>query len=571
MRSSDAAPRIVVGEGVDVALDPLALGEAATISGSLIDADGEPVGGGVYLYDADGSQVSTAYASSDGEFTFTDVWPGQYTIAGFAGSDRFKETWLGNTTSIETADRITVTAGEASGAHTITMLAREGGPVTGRVVTHDGTAGVADIVVDADYNEATTGENGTFSSAFVPKGSYPVTLRGNNVHLCGPGLALRCAPSSLVVGDHGAPDVTFTLPELGSISGHLSGPAGAEVPWALAWLEDADGQEMAWAIPSLGNFTFATVPYGTYTLVAIADGLARASTSVTVDGTETQDLSFGAKHTISGTVTMEAPAEWMSVELIDPKTGDLVDSVDFGQLDAGAVTYTFDNVNDQEQYWIRATADRGREVWYHDADTPRSATKVAAGGADVVGIDLTLAAPADWYTVSGTVTAPAGATISDRFEVCFDTPDHDDGTGYGDCTAPAADGSYALTVPEGKYVATVSPPAPLGLVRAEKAVEIIDDTTVNFELVTGGSLSGRLVGSGGAGIEGEVTVSAGTSSLWSDTDAYGFWTIDAIPPGDVTIAASADGFADYHSATPLTVVAGQDNGAGTQVLTAAGT
>jgi hypothetical protein len=93
---------------------------------------------------------------------------------------------------------------------------------------------------------------------------------------------------------------------------------------------------------------------------------------------------------------------------------------------------------------------------------------------------------------------------------------------------------------------------------------------VDFDLIAGGSLSGRLVDSSTVGIEGEVTVSSGSARFWTDTDAYGFWTADAIPAGEVSIAASADGFSDYHSVTPLTVVAGQDNDAGTQELTAAG-
>lgn len=570
VKSSDEAPRIVVGEDGDVVVDTFALARAATISGDLTDADGDPVGGNVYLYDANDSQVDSVYVSASGQYSFSDVWPGRYTIRGSNSSGAFKTTWLGDTTSIETADRITVAEGESSDGHTITMVARAGGPVTGRVVAHDGTTGVAGIEVAAEYADAATGDDGSFSMPFVPQGTYPVTLSSGNVELCGSELALKCEPASLVVDDHGTSDVTFTLPELGSVTGHLSGPAGVTLSDPSVWLVDATGQEVTWGDPSSGTFTLTSIPFGTYTLVATADGLARTSTPVVVDGTETQDLVLGVKHTISGTVTLEAPVEWMNVELIDPKTGDLVDRVEFGESDSGALSYTFDNVNDGEQYWIRAMADRGREVWYQDADTPRSATKVVASGADVVGIDLTLAAPTDWHTVTGVVTVPNGVTVSDRFDVCLDTPDHDDGSGYGDCTSPAADGSYALTVPGGRYTATVSPPAPLGLVRAEKSIDVTDDATVDFELSAGGSLSGRLADSGGNGVEGDVTASNGTSSAWADTDAYGFWTIDGVPAGNVSIAATADGFAEYHSAAPLTVVAGQDNDAGTQVLTASG-
>jgi protocatechuate 3,4-dioxygenase beta subunit len=289
-----AAQRIKVVAGqeasaIDFSLVP---GRAATISGTVVSADGSPLAGATVgvTQEVTGpggssmSMIGNTRAGADGTFKIRDVSPGQYILRASGGeSERGSQTASLN---------LSVTGADIDG---LILGADAGGLITGRVVTDSGvplsgspptvTASSATFerspltVLPAE--DGKVGADGRFlrraatGPAFIRIGGLPLGWALKSVSIGGQDITT--APVEIRAGQT-LSDVTIVisnrLPEVtGQVSDQNGRPADGPVLLFPAdqerWHEAADAVRSARADQS-GKFRFDRVRPGDYLIVAVA-------------------------------------------------------------------------------------------------------------------------------------------------------------------------------------------------------------------------------------------------------------------------------------------------------------
>jgi hypothetical protein len=107
--SSGTATLVVVGSGVDVAIDAQLAGAGRILGTVSKDSGGPAVNGAVTAYDADGVQRGSIY-SSDGTYTLDSLAPGAYTLW-FQGFDGTFDEVYNNVASVALGTPVSVAAG----------------------------------------------------------------------------------------------------------------------------------------------------------------------------------------------------------------------------------------------------------------------------------------------------------------------------------------------------------------------------------------------------------------------------------------------------------------------------
>jgi len=558
---------VAVGDGKQVTAD-FRLQRPATLSGTLLKAGGAQLSGCVTLYTKDGDDVKEACADLSGIFSFTSVRPGTYTIQGY--QDGYRDTWLGDVASMSKATWFTLADGEAATGKVITLQPLPGGTVSGTVKLSDGTAAKGlEIALlsddEEDPDEVSVGADGSYDVGRVPSGTYSVRMYWEG-RICGPDYAAQCSMATVTVGTTDQ-TVDFVLANLGSVSGSLTGADGNAVDWAELHLTDATDEKIAYVdLERESDFTFAHVPFGTYTLSAEANDSIIHRT-VVVDGPETQNLQFVTGHSITGTIHTTSADYYANVRAIDPVTGETLahDDVEVEGNDVD-LSYELRHLPPGD-YLIYVSSDAG-DLWYPAASNPRQASPVTITNADRTGVDFTVAAPSGWATVTGTLRLPAGVTADSRYDypqLEFRSDDH-----YYEVEA-GADGSYRLSMALGDYHVRIDGSDELGTAGQESDLTISGDTTLDFTLAAAGSMIGQVVDGNDVGIEAAwVTVTAADGSkVDTETDQWGFWTLNPVPVGANSLKIEASGYRNY-TASGISVTAGAEVNTGKQVMTGAG-
>lgn len=576
-----ASRTVKLPEGAQLTGQDLVMQRPATVSGTLTDEHGNPVSGYVELVastDDEDDYTSWDSAGSNGRFEFDWVPSGSYTILAY--SDDFQDTWLGGKASRADATWFPVDAGSTVTDQNIQFAALGGVTVSGTVRTHGGqpASGISvNLTGDDDdaYAFASTDATGAYSAAHVDPGTYSAYLEWDSTTICAPWLTLHCSPDTVTVGDAAVTGKDFTLPQLGSISGTVTGPDSSD--YAYVYLTDGTDEEIAETYVDGGSGTYRIdhVPYGTYTLSVGGDDMPESSRTITVAGDDTNgDIGYSAGHSISGTIHNASGEDWIDIRAFDSKTGDRMSSTELSPDGADDVDYTLTGLSTGDYLLYVETATL--KVWYlngtSNASSAKKSTPVSVANADVTGKDFTLAASAGSLAkVSGTLRLPTGVTVGDSDdypELSFVNAD----TGDGYSPQIRDDGSYQVKLPLGVYQATIARSDYLGTARQEQTVDVRADKTVDFTLTLGGSLSGRVVDADGLGIEDAkvtATTAAGVPTT-EHTDAWGFWRIPSVASGQVSLAVTASGYVSYSSSTPYSVTDEEETDTGTVTLKEAG-
>jgi len=555
---------LTVKEGAAVSAD-VTLTVGITVSGRLLDSDGNPIGGTAVLSEKATGATTEDWVAADGTYTFTDLWPGTFTVK--ASATGHIDTWLGDKADEDGATWRELASGDTSEGNDITLPTRPVHVVSGTVSDTAGNPAGQLTVRLGDYEALPTDADGHFSVVVEDAGTHDVAINAGAGLVCG-GDAHACPVASVTVPAVGDVEVALRVPLLGSLAGAITVPEGMSVDWGDLSLVNANGTTMAdFTFEGSTDYFLAAVPQGVYSLEAYGDGFAPYRASVTVDGAVTRDILISDGFTVAGTITVPQQEGWVEAVAVDPATGNQLASYWVEGPVSGAVGYTLAHLA-PGSYVIGAEAKSGGWTWYPGGSDTRGATPVAISTANVTGIDFSATTIANLVHVVGSVKLLGGGvipadndfTVSYRNQVTSKT--------YSMWTG--ALGAYQFDVPTGDYVVRVSASEELGTAPFSEQLEVTAPLSHDITVVPGGTLVGRLVDGDGLAVDGRVwATQAGVTMGDARADGWGFWSVGSLPAGEVELHAAAADFTDAALGT-FAITPGVTTDVGAKVLTAAG-
>ena len=486
------------------------------ITGTVSPAAAEVI---VQLYDANNVFIASVVADASGNFAFSGLAPGNYTLVASAPSFSSQAVGASVAANETTATSITLTPDPAT--------------ISGRITSTEGQPLTNAVVKVLDSNETVLGigftdADGNYSVGNLPPGSLVVTISANGFGNAVGGVTL--SPGEEKTG------VNFQLqPNPGSISGQITNAATGEVIASANVLvrSATDGTVATTAASSpFGNFLIEDISPGSYNVVVSAEGFGTSSTGVNVERDQTASASL-ALSPLTGNI-----AGQIQDEAGNPITGNniQVKLFDRNQVLLQTVlansdgSFTFFNLP-PGNYTINATADRfasssiGVNVQANETSTA-TVTLTALSAALVVRVvnavtSVGIAGSTVKVTNSSEVILGMGITDGEGFSTIENQP-------AGNVTISASAESFGTD-----SVGAILRPG--------------ETTDVTLRLTPNpGSLSGRVTNlDTGEPIPGaSVNVFDSTQALVSAvlTDTQGNYLVTGLTPGRYTAVAAADGF-----------------------------
>lgn len=305
-------------------------GDGASVSGTVVDSEGEPIETQTTVElrlnntDADNNTVDT----EDGEFQFDNVGRGSYTVS--VSSDKF------------VYENQEVMISEDSAESTDITIEPSHGIVTGDVTADDTSVNATITLVNG--TGATVDETNDSSFEFeVPlTGAHYLEVTRNGYE-----------PVNQSIDSFGEQSITLTsAPETqtGSLSGAVvnTETKDAIIGATVEVIDTDDSTEMG-----VNNYSIDGLSPGEYTVRISADDYASRNQSVTITSSGTErDFELGAPASASGTITNESddPLDEATVTLVRRE-----DNQDIAQTTTGSDgTYRFSSVSFGE-YQIEVT------------------------------------------------------------------------------------------------------------------------------------------------------------------------------------------------------------------------
>ena len=546
--------------------------EGATVSGTVaVEATASDASGVTQVaFSVDGTPIGTDTNGTNG-------WSVSWNSATVADGLRTVTATATDTTAHTASDSNAVTVANAVTAPLVTVTApAEDALVSGTVAVHasavSGTA-VTRVAFEVDGTPIGTDTNGadgwsvSWNSATVADGARTVTATATDT------LEQTGSDSNGITVDNTDPTVTLTAPAEGAtVSGTTTLQATAtdasgvtQVAFSVNGTPigtDTNGTN-GWSV----SWNSATVADGARTLTATAtDGAANTgsdSNGVTVDNTDpTVTLTAPAEGaTVSGTTTLQATATDASgVTQVAFSVNGTPIGTDTNGTDGWSVSWNSATVADGART-LTATATDGA------ANTGSDSNGVTVDNTDPT---VTLTAPAEGATVSGTTTLQATATdASGVTQVAFSV----NGTPIGTDTNGTNGWSVSwntTTVADGAHTVTATATDGLGHTGSDSNSVTVDNTAPAVSVVSPAA---------GSVVEGTVSVEAlaldaGTvssvqffvdgASIGTDTNGTNGWSVPwnttTVADGshDVTATAS-DAGGNVSTSAPVQVTVDNPN------------
>ncbi len=430
------------------------------------------------------------------------------------------------------------------------------GIISGYVYESDGTTPIVDLHVsaqDSTTREWMGGDNTNnlgFYSITVPTGTYDVNTCSN----CGDTSLpfVNQTKNSISVTAPDTTTVNFSLSTGGAISGYVYESDGTPIVDLRVYAEDSTtGQWMGGDNTNNLGFYSITVPTGTYDVNTCSNcgdtslpfvNETKNSISVSDPNVATVDFTLSSGGTISGTVYEDdgvTPIQNFRIEANLWATGNYAGGTSTDEL--GNYTLRLDPGN----YKVRtcATCEDSPYVdeYYNNSDWNNAAKVEVNLDTDTPDIDFQLSSGG---SISGTVFEDDGVTPIQnlRIEAQDSTTGNNAGGTYTD-----ASGDYTLYLNPGSFkVSTCASCDNFPYVdehyddsnwdnAAEVEVTLGNDTpNIDFELISGGTISGTVVESDGTTpIDGmwvrAVELSTGNQVSGASTNSNGDFTINIAP------------------------------------------
>ena len=468
---------------------------SGTISGPVVAGIAVSLGG---------DATSTTATDSAGNYTFTGLASGNYTVTPTAQGYTFSPL----------ARAVVVAGASLTGENFTSAVAHF---VSGRVAT--ASAGLPGVTVTMDGKAATTTDAmGSYAFSSLPNGTY-VLVPGLEGYVFSPtSLTATVAGANSVGNDFlASPNAAPTH----SISGAVSGAAGQTVTLTLSGAAAATT-----ATDSSGNFSFPGLVNGSYTVTPSLAGstFTPPSAAVTVNGTDVSGVNFAAQggaYLVSGKVTLSGVGLPGVAVTLNGTTTVSTDST-------GA--YSFPGLSNGTYEVVPALAGY--------VFSPSSLTATVSGASST---GDNFAATLLTYGISGSVSGAArqGVTV----------------------TLGGAKSASTLTGPSGNYsfsglangAYTVTPSLSGGYVFTPSTLSVtVSGASVpnqNFTDLGANTVSGK-VAVAGVGLPGVTVTLNGTTAV--TTDSTGSYFIQGLPNGTYGLVPSLSGY--VFSPVSLTIV-----------------
>ncbi len=533
--------------GVDFSLTA-----GGSISGT-VTYGGSPVANAhVECWNHEGMGWGNDWTESDGTYTITGLSSGVYEIE--VRSD-------GTTTYASDPQTVTVVAGQETTG--VNFVLSAGASISG-TVTYGGSA-VTNMRVEcwneqgSGWGDDETASDGTYTITGLSAGTYRVKVR-NDWDPTGAAATSNYAADEIVVILTEGQQVTgidFALTLGGTISGTVTDASGAVSHLRLeahcencdSWGEAMTSETGEYSITGLSTGTYRVgihIEWGSTTNYATEE-----QTVSVVEGQETTgvDFALATGGSISGTVT------YNGVAVANTNVGAWCESTETAGCGGGGAMTESDGT-----YTISGLMSGTYHVDVHSGDSGTNYASeeiivtVTAGQA-VTGVDFAMTTGG---SISGTVTASGTAVANIRVECWMEN-----GAGWGDAWT-SSDGTFTITgLSTGTYHVQIrASDSDMNYASEEQVVSVTagqETSGVNFNLSTGGSISGTVTYSGGSGasdimVEAHKEMEHGWGNAWTASD--GTYTITGLTSGTYRVEI----FSDY-AAQPQTVTV--DTGADT--------
>jgi hypothetical protein len=567
--SSDATAVAVTSASaanIDVQM-PVAYGVSGTVTGT--GSVPLPV---IQVTLSSGAYEVTTFTEPDGTY-MTGVPNGTYTVSFYDQVQTYAFGYWslgGFTTDLDSASPLVVASADRTG---INVQLPKNPQITG-TVTGVGGVPLANITVKADddanyltqVNSVSTAANGSYSLP-VPAGSYrvefsdPASIYAGGFYSTGGYTADVDSSSVVAVTTSDVPGINVTLPRAVHIKGALKGPGGVAAPGMDVSVEGPSGSY--WGTSGLGGAYSIAVTPGVYQL-AVRDGRSTPTYPDGYAGTSgfTMDPGAAAAYVVT---TADVTANLALPKMVRIK-GKVTRSGGAGIAGIwvfSSAGYSARTAPDGT-YSLPVPPSRNWSVQYYDPAgkytsgfyrstgftlDPNMAGSISVGTSNVSGYNVVL--PAN-HRISGKVTGPGGTGIAG---ISVEA----DSLTYSSMVETAADGTFSVGVPSGRYTLAFSDNNStysrgyLGVAgyssNTSRTISVGSSNVAgaNVEIPIAAAVTGRVTAVGGGGLGGIVVMAIPapytlTSSLWASVRSYdtttaadGTYTLH-LPPGAYVVS-----------------------------------
>jgi hypothetical protein len=572
------ATGVAVGQGETRAGVDAELSASGGISGTVTSASSQAglAGVEVTVYDSGEDPVASVQTAANGTYTVPGLPAGDYEVEFSPTSGNYLSQFYSGKATLAEAGKVAVTAGASTGPIDATLAA--GGEISGTVYKPGGAVGAPGVEVavyessseNKFVGSATTTDNGTYTVAGLPTGSYDVRFTALESeypageyapqYYDGASTLAEATAVAVTAGADKSP-INATLAAPGAIAGKVTAAAtsGALSGVVVKIYDLEDDYVTSAETTATGEYIVSGLAGGEYKVEFVPSAaylpqyykgvpLYSEATVVTVKDGKTQsgiDAALAKPGTIAGTVT-SAAASKADLQGVEVKVFDAAGAYVTSAETAAAGTYKVEGLAAGE-YEVRFLPSSGNYApqYYQDKSTLATATKVTVtAGATTSPISAELATGGQ---ITGTVTDAvthdtlahvqvavyeAGIRVATA-ETASGGTYTVSGLGTGNYEVEfSAPGGYLPQFWEGKD--TLTEATAVAVTAGDPAHSGIDAALAPAY----GSLSGTVTGAGGVPLEHvEVKVydSADSYVASAETTANGTYTVAGLAPGNYEV------------------------------------
>jgi PKD repeat protein len=544
----DSATRVETGRtDVDFHLET-----GASISGTVRDADGNPVPGlDVLAWSSAGAGEGAAQTDNAGTFSISDLPATNDYIVSVFPMDAPVQYYNGKTMA-DDADLLNLATGNVQG---IDFTLKKGAEVSGQLTLSDGSPAPAGITVyvwseaTGTGGEVTTNENGEFQMAGLPgnPSDYVITIAAPDFQSTGTGDTGGNGGSSSGFNLTLAPGYRLT----GLVAFDEIPVEGARVEACSA--EGTCGYAVTRAAAVGGaNYEITGLAPGDYSITVYPENYPSQTMSAVRIDADTSSINFtlvkAKEYTLSGTIYNLAAGKTLFLHAMsrEKEFSRVIELTGTGQ----ELTYDLEGMAAAPDYRVEISSNDYAYQVYKEQNEWENATMVKLFEGDALGIDFILSP--NTAIISGNVTFPLSAKSEDTVRI------------YAVSESVGSQGSAEVVMNGERLV----PYRITGLVNAPDYIvstvsdkfikqyynatgDAIDATPVdtnsgagiNFILQSGASISGIITGNDPTGVRVEAWSDILESGGGTEVGPDGAWTISGLAPTeDYHISAGKQGF-----------------------------